>query len=235
MVRKRMSDGIVAEFLQKIGAGEIPEGSPLPTEATLCGNYGVSRSVVREAIGALCAKGFIRVSQGSASTVAPRNQWHVLDSAFLELNSGREYFTYLQEARELLEPQIAALAAANALPEDLAELDALQREFDVANNPDHHAELDIRFHQAIAESTKNPVVASLHESISGLGYRTRLHSAAIPGAIERARFWHSRILECLIGQDSAGAKSAMRLHLRQVRDELVIVSPQRDNRTESKQ
>lgn len=225
MARKRMSDAIVADFLLQIGAGDIPEGSPMPTEATLRADYGVSRSVVREAIGALAAKGFIRVSQGSTSTVSPRNQWHVLDPVFLELNSGTEYFTHLQQARELLEPQIAGLAATNALRDDLTELEALQRELDVVTDPATHAKLDIAFHQAIAAATKNPVVASLHEMISGLGYRSRTQSAIVPGAVDRARFWHHRILESLVAQDVSGAESAMRLHLRQVRDELTLAEP----------
>lgn len=76
-----------------------------------------------------------------------------------------------------------------------------------------HAELDIRFHEAIAATTNNPVLTSLHSSITSLGRRTRIASAAVPGAVDRAVFWHRLLLEAIKERDAASAEAAMRMQL----------------------
>jgi DNA-binding FadR family transcriptional regulator len=186
----------------------------------MASSYGVSRSVVREAIRTLAAKGFVVASQGSSSVVAQRTSWSVLDPEFLAVNSGEEFFGHLQEAREILEPSIIVVAVRRIDDEALAELAQRHQEFGEASDPDDHATRDIAFHAAIAEATNNPVLVSLHAMVSGLGYRTRTRSAELPGSIARAAFWHGEILAALQARDADAAESAMRLHLRQVRGEL---------------
>jgi DNA-binding FadR family transcriptional regulator len=221
MARARLSNAIVTDYLRKIGSGEIEPGAALPPESLLCETYGVGRSVVREALQALDAKGFIVVRQGSVASVAPRYKWHVLDSEFLDVNSGEEFFALLQEARELLEPRLASIAAGRATPEAIAEMEAFNSRLAVTkHSPTEHAELDIAFHDAIARATDNSILVSLHASITGLGQRSRSASAAIPGAIDRAVVWHQHIVDALKAGDSVGASAAMHLHLRQVREEL---------------
>lgn len=221
MARTRLSDAIVKDYLQQIGAGDKAPGDPLPPEAALCETYGVGRSVVREALQALDAKGFIVVRQGSVAVVAPKHQWQVLDQDFLAVTNPRDYFLLVQEARELLEPPLAALAASRATEEALAEMADINKQLaEAKDDPEQHAELDIAFHDAIARATDNAILVSMHASITGLGYQTRKESAAIPGAIDRAIMWHGHILESLRARDSVGASSAMHLHLQQVRGEL---------------
>lgn len=225
MVRPRLSNAIVSDYLRKIGSGEIEPGASLPPESALCETYGVGRSVVREALQALDAKGFIVVRQGSVAAVAPRFKWHVLDSEFLDVNSGEEFFAMLQEARELLEPRLASIAAGRATPEAIEEMEELNRRLAVTkHSPREHAEIDVAFHDAIARSTDNAILISLHSSITGLGERSRSASAAIPGAIDRAVIWHGHILDALRAGDAVGASAAMHLHLRQVREELARVA-----------
>ncbi len=224
MARARLSNAIVTDYLRRIGSGEIEPGAALPPESLLCETYGVGRSVVREALQALDAKGFIIVRQGSVASVAPRYKWHVLDSEFLDVNSGEEFFALLQEARELLEPRLASIAAGRATPEAIAEMVDLNRRLAVTkHSPTEHAELDIAFHDAIARATENSILVSLHGSITGLGQRSRSASAAVPGAIDRAVFWHQHIVEAITAGDAVGASAAMHLHLRQVREELARI------------
>ncbi|MDF1478598.1 FadR/GntR family transcriptional regulator [Leifsonia sp. H3M29-4] len=221
MARARLSNAIVSDYLRKIGAGEIEPGAPLPPESVLCESYGVGRSVVREALQALDAKGFIVVRQGSVATVAPKYHWHVLDQEFLEVTNAEEYFSLLQEARELLEPRLASIAATRASDEAIDEMfDINQRLASVKDSPEQHAELDIAFHDAVARATDNAILVSMHSSITGLGQRTRSASAAVPGAIDRAVMWHDQIVDALRSRDAIGASAAMHLHLRQVREEL---------------
>lgn len=220
MARQRLSNAIVADYLRMIGDGEIEPGASLPPESVLCESYGVGRSVVREALQALDAKGFIVVRQGSVATVAPRYRWHVLDKDFLDATNPQEYFWMLQEARELLEPRLASIAATRASEESIAEMAEINARLAGVSESLEHAELDIAFHDAVARATDNAILVSMHSSITGLGQRTRSASAAVPGAIERAVMWHEQIVEALRARDAIGASAAMHLHLRQVRGEL---------------
>lgn len=222
MARRRLSHKIVIDYLRSIGSGGLPEGAAMPTESMLCEEYQVGRSVVREALQALDAKGFIIVRQGSVAAVAPRQHWNVLDSDFLNTHSGEEFFAELQTAREVLEPQIAYLAAANARDSDLRLLE--EAHLGVTSqkaNPHQHAQADIGFHRSLALAAGNSVLSSFHDSLTSLGERTRLASAAVPGAIDRAHAWHQEILDAVRAGDSDCAAAAMRLHLRQVRGELL--------------
>lgn len=221
MAKERMSNAIVSDYLERIGSGELEPGTQLPAEGALCEMYGVGRSVVREALQALDAKGFVIVRQGSVAAVAPRHRWQVLDPAFLAVNTGEDFFDELQEAREVLEPRLAAIAATRITPEGLAELAELNQQLSATQEePEEHAAKDLAFHEAIARATDNSLLVSLHASISGLGWRTRFASAAVPGAIDRAAAWHERIVEALQAGDPVWAAAAMELHLRQVRNEL---------------
>ncbi len=221
MPRERLSNAIVLDYLRKIGGGEMQPGEPLPPESAFCEAYGVGRSVVREALQSLGAKGFITVRQGAVTVVAPRYRWHVLDEDFLTVNSGAQFYDMLQEAREALEPNLAAIAAARATPELIAELTALNEALGMAGEtPEKHAELDIAFHELLASASQNPILISWHSSITGLGHRTRSASAGVAGAVGRAFTWHGEIIAALRRWDAPAASAAMLLHLRQVRDEL---------------
>jgi DNA-binding FadR family transcriptional regulator len=224
--RRNLSDQIVEDALRRIGGGEIQEGTAFTTESALCATYGVSRSVARDAVRSLAARGFLTVSQGAATVVAPRRFWNILDPLFLAVNTGEEYYIELQEAREQIEPRLAALAATRATPEAVAELVALNEELACVpdDDPERHADLDVRFHEAVAMASGNPVLVSLHHSLTSLGYRTRRASAEIPGAVERALAWHREIVDALRSGDPLVAEAAMRLHLHQVRSELTSLA-----------
>lgn len=218
-----MADRIVMDVLTAIGSGERAERSPIPAESALAAEYGVSRSVVREAVRTLAAKGFVIASQGSSTTVAPRVHWNVLDPDFLSVNSGEDFFDNLQQAREMIEPNITILAVASITDEDIAHLEAIHEVFVTDLTPEEHARIDIQFHEAVAAASANPVLVALHTLISGLGVRTRERSAELTGAVARAQFWHREILDALRARDATAAESAMRLHLRQVRGELELL------------
>jgi DNA-binding FadR family transcriptional regulator len=132
---RKLSDQIVEDILHQLGSGQLGEGSTVPSEMTLCATYNVTRGVVREAIRSLDAKGFIKVSQGMGTTIAPLHQWNVLDPIWVALNSDSSYFSDLQTTREMFEPEIAALAAKNATPENLQELQDILEEYTGIQEP----------------------------------------------------------------------------------------------------
>jgi DNA-binding FadR family transcriptional regulator len=221
-VAKR-SQVIVDDYLRQIVSGELSQGQLLPTETAMIETYGVSRTAVREAVQTLATKGFVSIRQGSGSTVAPRTRWNVLDTDYLAITGMAEaLFENLLETRDILEPSIAALAARRAKPEQVDKLRQLtdelgdMRERDAAG----HADVDIAFHHLLAEATGNPVLISLHGSISHLSRAQRQMMVGADGAVARAVFWHQHIIEAIAAGDADAAQDAMRMHLRQVHTDL---------------
>lgn len=221
MVRVKRSETIVEDYLAKIARGEMKEGDRLPTESEIGELYGVSRSAVREAVHTLAAKGLIVARQGSGTTVAPRDQWNTLDPAFIAHTVGEGMFKYLLEAREIIEPAIARMAAQRALPEDIERMERhLAEQAEFADDAVRNAIADIAWHDALAHASHNPVLVTMHGSIAQLGRVWRTAAADVPGAVGRALEWHTRVLDCVKEGDAEAAQAAMRLHLHQVGSEL---------------
>jgi DNA-binding FadR family transcriptional regulator len=219
----KRSQAIVDDYLRRIVSGEVAEGELLPTETALIEHYQVSRTAVREAIQALSSKGFVQIRQGSGSTVAPRARWNVLDPEYLSITGfGQALFANLLETRDIVEPAIAGLAAQRATPQQIEELRQLVVDLKEAGHKDAsvHADLDIAFHHKLAECTANPVLISLHGSISHLSRAQRQIMVAREGAVERAIFWHQHIVDAVAAQDVVAGQDAMRMHLRQVHTDL---------------
>jgi DNA-binding FadR family transcriptional regulator len=220
---RKLSDQIVEDILSQLGSGQLGEGSTVPSEMTLCATYNVTRGVVREAIRSLDAKGFIKVSQGMGTVIAPLHEWNVLDPIWVAINSDSSYFDDLQTTREMFEPEIAALAARNATPENLQELqDILEKQKFCLGDEHDLAKIDIAWHAALARATQNPILNQLHNSIANLGIKVRIENAKQPSACEHAKYWHEEIMRAVISGDSDLAKAAMRMHLNQVRADLEI-------------
>ena len=216
----KRSQVIVDDYLRKIVRGEIAEGESLPTETVLIERYSVSRTAVREAIQALAAKGFVRIRQGSGTTVASRTEWNVLDPDYLEITGfGAAMLDNLLEARAVLEPEIAAMAAVRAQPEDVRDLRRIVAEMSAAPRADAaaHEELEAAFHHRLAECSDNPVLISLHDSMWHLARGRR--PAVTPAALDRVAYWHDLVVDAVAAGEPDSARAAMRLHLRPDRDD----------------
>jgi DNA-binding FadR family transcriptional regulator len=128
--------------------------------------------------------------------------------------------TYLAEVREILEPEIAALAAARADEQHVA---SMREACDVMDNAgldaDAYIEADLDFHLALAEAAGNPIVLSLIDSIVGLLREQRLRTFHVKGGPERGQQHHKRILEAIELRDPQAARAAMHAHLQQVRED----------------
>ena len=223
MSLRKLSDQIVEDILHQLGSGQLGEGSTVSSEMTLCATYNVTRGVVREALRSLDAKGFIKVSQGMGTTIAPMHEWNVLDPRWVALNSDSSYFDDLQTTREMFEPEIAALAARHATPENLEELQNIldEQKLCIGDEADL-AQIDIAWHAALSRATQNPILNQLHNSIANLGIKVRIENAKCPNSVDNAIYWHDEIMRAVVSGDSDLAKAAMRMHMNQVRADLEI-------------
>ncbi len=217
----RLYEQIVQQIEDSILKGELTEGSQLPAERELAEQFGVSRTAVREAIKALQEKGLVDAFPGRGTFVTNGTSNSMRRSLDRIIKTGdRDGSTYLVEVREILEPEIAALAASRADYEDLEAMRQAVNAMDSAEpDSDAFVEADLDFHLALAEAAANPIVLSLIDSIVGLLREQRVRISHVEGSPQRGQRYHRSILEAIERQDPQAAKAAMQAHLWQVRED----------------
>jgi len=218
---ERLYEQIVEQVEQRILAGELKVGDRLTPERELAAQFGVSRTAVREAVKALRQKGLVEVQPGRGTFITNGTSRAVRHSLDLLMKiGGMEGFSDLVEVREIVEPEIAALAAARATDEHIAALREAVVTMDGAlEDPDKFIEADLDFHLACAEATRNALIPALIDSIVDLLREQRARIFRVAGGPQRGQFHHKRILEAIVRRDPKAAHEAMRAHLRQVRED----------------
>jgi DNA-binding FadR family transcriptional regulator len=208
----RVSD-VTRRLEQAILSGELADGDFLPAERRLSEHYGVSRSVIREALGRLNSLGLIEIRHGSGSRVVPPSGREISVGYERMLRNTDAGLDDLAVVRMALETAIASLAAVHRTDGHLGRLAATQR---VLANPRRslaaHVKADAEFHAILAEATGNRffplVLAPIHDRLTDSRLKTlRQYGAHI------AHEHHDKVLEAVREQDPAAAASAMREHL----------------------
>lgn len=210
----RLSDKVAELLLETILSRGLRPGDRLPSERELGDQFGVSRTVIREAVRALAAKGVIEVRTGSGLRVAAVNASAVSESIGLYLRGGSLEYAKVHEVRKLLEIEIAGLAAERAKEEQLERLrancDALERA--IAEDVERASRLDLEFHREIARATDNELYLVLLDSIGEALLEIRRGNLA-GGAGPETILLHRRIYERIAARDRDGAREAMARHL----------------------
>ena len=216
---------LVAEQIERrILDGELRSGDRLPTERELAEQFHVSRTGVREAMKILAQKGLVDMRPGRGTIVIDGAREAMQDSIGLvmKLKLGEVGGSdKLVEVREILETEIAAMAAARATDKEIAAMrDAIQVMDESLNDADAFIAADNRFHEALAQATQNTLILILVNSIVPLLSEQRKQIFETEGGPQRGQFHHKRILESVLGQNPESAREAMRAHLRQVREDV---------------
>jgi GntR family transcriptional repressor for pyruvate dehydrogenase complex len=209
----RLSDKVAEMMLETILSKRLDVGDRLPSERELGEQFGVSRTVVREAVRELVAKGVIEVRSGSGLRVAAVDASAVSESMSLFLRGGALDFEKVHEVRRVLEVHIAALAAERALPEDVAALRAVHERMEAeSGDVEAAARDDLEFHRVVARATHNELYLVLLDSIGGSQIdirRENLGSGSALATLEQ----HAQVLDRIAAQDPEGAREAMAAHL----------------------
>lgn len=217
----RLYEQIVQQIEESIEKGLLKPGDQLPAERELALKFGVSRTAVREAVKALHEKGLVEAYPGRGTFITSDTSNTIRLTLDRMLKTGNAEGTQnLVEVREILEPEIAALAAQRADEESLSELREAVKIMDEARqDPDAFIEADLDFHLALAEAAANPMILSLIDSIVGVLREQRLRIFSVDGGADRGQYHHKRILEAIENKDAHGARDAMKAHLQQVRED----------------
>jgi GntR family galactonate operon transcriptional repressor len=175
---------VVEQMGERIVGGAYPEGAPLYSEQ-LEREFDVSKTVVREALKVLAAKGLVESRQKRGTVIRPRDAWNLLDADVLRWQ-GREspdfgFLENLAEVRGIVEPAAARLAAGRRTDDDLAALESALGAMSAAEqDPDATVAADLRFHRALLDSAHNEVLSRMEVILAaGLQVRDRFvhHSA----------------------------------------------------------
>lgn len=161
----RSPAALASEIGQRIVRGDYSPGSILPNEAKWAETFHVSRSVVRETMKMLTAKGLLASRPKIGSRVEPRERWNLLDREVIgwytaEPDMGN-FLLRGQEFRHLVEPEAAAYAALRRTSDDLSVIARYGREMMATEEPKIWMEADIRFHRAIIFATGNELFSPL--------------------------------------------------------------------------
>lgn len=215
MFSQRSIHGRIAhEIGQQILRGDLAPGEVLPSEIDLGVGMGVSRTVLREAIKVLAAKGLVESRTKIGTRVKARDQWNMLDpdvlSWSLASHDAEEYALAVSEMRRVLEPAGAALAAQRATPEQIARIRATYEAMEAAGgNTGDSVYHDLRFHLSILEATGNPFLVSMGHLIeSAIAFNIKL-SLEFPTLRVQSLPLHRIVLERIEKGDPRGAQAAM--------------------------
>ena len=223
----RIYEEIVRQIRALIGDGQLKSGDRLPPERDLAERFRVSRTSVREALRALESTGLIEIRPGEGTFVRQISVESLVEPLALVILTQREAIAELYEARRLLEPPIAALAARRASDEDVAELTRILdgQAQEVAAGRTGLVQ-DAAFHTTIAHSAHNRAITRIVTTLMDLLAQSREESLQTPGRPERSHQDHRRILAAIQARDERAAQQAMLDHLAAV--EALVMGRTRD-------
>lgn len=213
----RASDGIIHQIKESIFAGDLQPGHALPSEKELAEQFGVSRITVRDALRVLESQGLIQIkvgARGGAFVAAPSTD-PVSESLTNMLRLQQATLADLVEARILVEPHVAAMAAQRATPDDVAAMErAIAAAREARTSGDRYfIPNSVAFHLALAEAARNPVLLFAVNSFRALFHEALAALLPADDMAERAIDDHQKILDAIRARDGERARDLMREHL----------------------
>lgn len=209
--RPRVMPDVIARIAADILSGTYPPGGLLPRESDLGQHYGVSRTVIREALKVLAAKGLLTSRPRIGTTVCDPDEWNIIDPQVLSWHRpSNKVFDAILETRRGIEPLAAELAASRATLREIADLEAAWQGMATAGkNIALFAESDIAFHRILYAASHNPVFHRIGGMIDA-ALRFSLHETTehSPDMRAEAIAAHRDVVEALRMRDGAAARRA---------------------------
>jgi len=211
---------VVQQLARQILNGRLLPGSTLPVENELAQYFGVSRTVVREAVRVLVSKGLLSVRQGSGMRVQPAERWNYLDPLILfervRSGHGGGLLNEVLEVRRILEVEVAALAAVRCTEEDVAILktDLSDMQASLAD-PVRFTDLDIAFHEHVLEVARNRLLREALRPVAETLQTGRFLTTQVPGGMQMSMAGHKEIFTAIKNRDVEAARATMLRHVQQ--------------------
>lgn len=219
--RTRVSENLARRIKRQISSGKLTSGEKLPAEREMARRYQTSRVSVREAYRSLEELGLLTIRRGAdgGAFIAEPGHDAVQRSLSLVLRLGRTSHQELTEARLLIEPPIARLAARRARPEDLVKLKrVVERQEAALARKGHFRGHSLTFHRTVAECARNLPLATLMNSLADLTLEIVSVIDTLRPVKEGICRFHRAIYEAIERHDEDAAHELMLQHIGRVQE-----------------
>jgi len=208
ILRESLHDKVVRHLALQILKGGL---TTLPNEADLGKELRVSRSILRESIKVLAAKGLLEVGPKTGTRVRPRKDWNLLDPQLLEwiseIGIDEHFFENLSELRSIFEPKVAELAALCATNSDVEEMRSAWEGMRLSgDDQEAYNAADLRFHEAILAASHNELLYQVGGLTRVLLRMSFALSSASWGPVSASLPAHKDVLDAIVARDSAAAR-----------------------------
>lgn len=210
---RNLTYGLLDTLGRAIVTGQF-EHSAFPTEAELAKHYGVSRSVTREAVKMLTAKGLLSARPRQGTVVQPAARWNLFDADVLRWTLERQFsvelLKHFTELRIAIEPEAAALAARHGSAEEHARISAgLARMEAAERGHDDVLESDIAFHVAVLQASNNPFYAQFRDVVE-TALRTSIRFTNRIKGRTASVVDHAEVCDAILDRDPERSRERMR-------------------------
>lgn len=218
--KKRAYEDIVQQVITLIDDGKLKRGDQLPSERELTETFKVSRTTVREAIRTLESMKLLQCRQGNGTYVLASSEDALIQPLSAALFNEKDDIRDIFYIRKIIEPHVAYLAADNALPQDVEEMETVLRmQEESIERGENIIETDSAFHNLMAKATTNRVMERLIVALIDLLKQSREEYLMENENDERARRslkGHRQILSAIKNGDCGEAQKSMLCHLEEI-------------------
>ncbi len=213
--KESTTDKVAQQLCALIENGTLKPGDKIPSERELCKSMSISRISVREAIKGLVGRNLLEVRSGEGTYVKSIDTLSFIDPLAGKLLNDKTLHDIF-ELRWVVEVQLAGFAARRADKNDVEKIEYFfERMKQDVNKEQSYLINDLAFHNAIAQASKNELLASMLFQVQELIGETIKRTSAMPG-VKEVVLRHEKILQSIKNSDVAGAKRAMSDHLKEI-------------------
>jgi DNA-binding FadR family transcriptional regulator len=213
-VIKNVHGNTVDHLGEAIVAGRYAAGAVVPPEPLLCEELGVSRTVVREAVKSLVAKGLVTTGPKVGTRVLPSDQWNWFDPDVIVWQSKagltREFLRDLQDLRRIVEPAAVRMAAERATAQDIADITAAYEGMRKAvEEGGDYVMHDLNFHQGLLRACRNRMLVQMSKALGALLRTSFEISTSRKNGPRNSLPLHRAVLDAVIARQPAKAEKAV--------------------------
>ena len=218
---------------EAIVGGRYAVGASVPPEPILCEELGVSRTVIREAVKSLIAKGMVSTGPKVGTRVLPRDTWNWFDPDVIiwqsKIGLTAEFLRDLQDLRRLIEPAAVRMAAERATPANIAEIEAAYAGMRSAvMEGGDYVKHDLRFHQGLLKACQNRMLMQMNKALSALLRTSFELSTTRPEGPRNSLPLHRAVLDAVIAKNPAKAERAILILIDDAHQEIEQVLARRN-------
>ncbi|WP_421901465.1 FadR/GntR family transcriptional regulator [Maridesulfovibrio sp.] len=216
---KTVHQSVARQIAELIESGNLKKGDKLPAERTLAERFKVSRSSIREAIKSLAQKNLVESRRGDGTYILADMDADIFDAFTTAFSDQKKRISDIFQFRRVIEPEIAALAAASMDEETLNRLKVIVCDQQMkAQSGKNTSNLDAQLHLEIAKATGNSIFPEMMQALDRIMEESRSEILQPPKRQQASITAHFKILEAFENRDPAQARETMRKHIAEVEE-----------------